>query len=353
MEEELYSVNLDIYNETENEDSFCLSMKKGDFSSDIDDSDIYLNKASQSTSQLISSNENKDQSHLSTLSTSGSSKRTHRKKMPREEYKKLRQLKNKEAARRSRKKKKAEMELLKAENSKLRKENRLLKEKIDSMQCPNCNSKMIPKKEKVSTAGKYISQAASSIGSFVSSNKSQVLFTTFVVVLFIFANFLGNNAYYQNSKLKKKIRQLQDKNFVLSLDDLQQKDYSFEKMYITYGEYYSITHNKSVVVDKSKFYFEKKKPINFLSVNDAANFKNETCRNCLVELNHNNIVKDKVNPFKFKLILFSKKEIEELSIKAKTAETEETVFYEAECEASGVTVKGLTFDVNALTKTNC
>ena len=165
--------------------------------------------------------------------------------------------------------------------------------------------------------------------------------------MFIFANFLGNNAYYQNSKLKKKIRQLQDKNFVLSLDDLQQKDYSFEKMYITYGEYYSITHNKSVVVDKSKFYFEKKKPINFLSVNDAAKFKNETCRNCLVELNHNNIVKDKVNPLKFKLILFSKKEIEELSIEAKTAETEETVFYEAECEASGVTVKGLTFDANA------
>ena len=54
------------------------------------------------------------------------------------------------------------------------------------------------------------------------------------------------------------IRQLQDKNFVLSLDDLQQKDYSFEKMYITYGEYYSITHNKSVLVDQSKFYFEKK-----------------------------------------------------------------------------------------------
>ena len=152
-----------------------------------------------------------------------------------------------------------------------------LHQKIDSMQCPNCNSKMIPKKEKVSTAGKYISQVASSIGSFVSSNKSQVLFTTFVVVLFIFANFLGNNAYYQNSKLKKKIRQLQDKNFVLSLDDLQQKDYSFEKMYITYGEYYSITHNKSVIVNKSKFYFQKKKPIHFLSLNEASRFKNETC----------------------------------------------------------------------------
>ena len=125
------------------------------------------------------------------------------------------------------------------------------------MTCPTCNSKMISKKDN-STSGKYISQAASSIGSFISANKSHVLFSTFVVVLFIFANFLGNNAYYQNSKLKKTIRQLQDKNFVLSLDDLQQKDYSFEKMYITYGEYYSITHNKSVIVNKSKFYFQKK-----------------------------------------------------------------------------------------------
>ena len=105
------------------------------------------------------------------------------------------------------------MELLKSENAKLRKENRILKDKINSMTCPTCNSKMISKKDN-STSGKYISQAASSIGSFISANKSHVLFSTFVVVLFIFANFLGNNAYYQNSKLKKTIRQLQDKNFV-------------------------------------------------------------------------------------------------------------------------------------------
>ena len=41
--------------------------------------------------------------------------------MPRDEYKKLRQLKNKEAARKARKKKKAEMELLKSENPNLEK----------------------------------------------------------------------------------------------------------------------------------------------------------------------------------------------------------------------------------------
>ena len=51
--------------------------------------------------------------------------------MPRDEYKKLRQLKNKEAARKARNKKKAEMELLKSENAKLRKENRILKDKIN------------------------------------------------------------------------------------------------------------------------------------------------------------------------------------------------------------------------------
>ena len=81
--------------------------------------------------------------------------------MPRDEYKKLRQLKN--------------LELLKSENAKLRKENRILKDKINSMTCPTCNSKMISKKDN-STSGKYISQAASSIGSFISANKSHVLF---------------------------------------------------------------------------------------------------------------------------------------------------------------------------------
>ena len=107
MEEEHYSVNLDIYSEDEKyTDSFCLSLKNGTFTSDIDDSEIYLNKVSHSNSQLItsSSNENKDQSHLSTLSSSGSHKRNPRKKMPRDEYKKLRQLKK------SRKKSKKEKE---------------------------------------------------------------------------------------------------------------------------------------------------------------------------------------------------------------------------------------------------
>ena len=67
MEEEHYSVNLDIYSEDEKyTDSFCLSLKNGTFTSDIDDSEIYLNKVSHSNSQLItsSSNENKDQSPL-------------------------------------------------------------------------------------------------------------------------------------------------------------------------------------------------------------------------------------------------------------------------------------------------
>ena len=49
------------------------------------------------------------------------------------------------------------MELLKSENAKLRKENRILKEKIKSMTCPTCNSKMLPKKDN-STPAKYISQ---------------------------------------------------------------------------------------------------------------------------------------------------------------------------------------------------
>ena len=61
------------------------------------------------------------------------------------------------------------MELLKSENAKLKKENRILKEKIKSMTCPTCNSKMLPKKDN-STPAKYISQAASSVGSFISAN---------------------------------------------------------------------------------------------------------------------------------------------------------------------------------------
>ena len=45
MEEEHYSVNLDIYSEDEKyTDSFCLSLKNGTFTSDIDDMRYTLTK---------------------------------------------------------------------------------------------------------------------------------------------------------------------------------------------------------------------------------------------------------------------------------------------------------------------
>ena len=65
---------------------------------------------------------------------------------------------------------------------------------------------------------------------------------------------------------------------------LLKANYSIAGMYITSGDYYAITH-QSMFLDMSKFFFENKGPINILKESEAQNLSNETCVNCVVELN--------------------------------------------------------------------
>ena len=60
----------------------------------------------------------------------------------------------------------------------------------------------------------------------------------------------------------------------------------------------------------SKFYFENKGPINILKESEAQNLSNETCVNCVVELNKESIVKEP-DSLNFKLIVHNQRLVDE------------------------------------------
>ena len=102
---------------------------------------------------------------------------------------------------------------------------------------------------------------------------------------------------------------MQRKNYTLQERILFKANYSITGMYITYGDYYAITH-QSMFLDMSKFYFENKGPINILKESEAQNLSNETCVNCVVELNKESIVKEP-DSLNFKLIVHNQRLVDE------------------------------------------
>ena len=62
---------------------------------------------------------------------------------------------------------------------------------------------------------------------------------------------------------RKSLRNLDEKGFAITGEDIIKANYSIAGMYITYGDYDAITH-QSMFLDMSKFYFENKGPINIL-----------------------------------------------------------------------------------------
>ena len=108
---------------------------------------------------------------------------------------------------------------------------------------------------------------------------------------------------------RKSLRNLDEKGFAITGEDIIKANYSIAGMYITYGDYYAITH-QSMFLDMSKFYFENKGPINILKESEAQNLSNETCVNCVVELNKESIVKEP-DSLTFKLIVHNQRLVDE------------------------------------------
>ena len=159
------------------------------------------------------------------------------------------------------------------------------------MQCPKCKEKII--------------QLSSSEHS--SYNRPIFLFTTLAVLACITLNSLSMGALFEEQR--KSLRNLDEKGFAITGEDIIKANYSIAGMYITYGDYYAITH-QSMFLDMSKFYFENKGPINILKESEAQNLSNETCVNCVVELNKESIVKEP-DSLNFKLIVHNQRLVDE------------------------------------------
>lgn len=259
---------------------FTMDNNKVSFS-DENDEDIYMMKKTNDSSSSSTFIQRK------------------RENLPSEERSKTRKEKNREAARRSRTKRKQEIEYLILENKQLKKENKELKLKLSLMKCPKCNENMIP----------IISPSSSttSLDNSSSYNRPIFLFTALAVIACITLNSLSINTFFELPR--KSLRNLNEKGFEITGEDIVKANYSIAGMYITYGDYYSITH-QSMFLDTSKYYFENKGPINILKESEAQNFANETCVNCVVELNKDTLVK-KPDSLNFKLIILNQRLVDE------------------------------------------
>ena len=292
-----------------------------------DDSDIYLDK------NTIQSSNNEPECKPIFHTTTVTNFKAKKKKMTIEEANAIRKLKNREAAKKSRTKRKEEIEKLLIENRKLRKDNLYLKKQINLVLCSKCKEKLkelyVQQPPSPSKSTSQLSQTTT-VHSFNPIKKSIALFTTIAILICIFM--------LQNKKdVTNQFRMLQRKNFELSQNEIRNANYSIAGLFITFGDYYMITH-KSLFLDKKKYYFENKGSVRILKESEARNFNNDSCTNCVVELDEEkNVLKDS-DPLKFKLILFSKHFWDDSGYYYNVNKTlDNEVFYQIECEAVGFT----------------
>lgn len=288
----------------------------------------------------------------SSLSSSNCDSKKSKKCMSKEEREQLRKIRNKESARKSRKKRKLEIEKLLQENRKLKKENTFLRHQLAFSLCYECKKKVSQIIHNSSNGreepAKQLSQSSISFHA-LSKKKPITIFTTFVVIFVIFTNFFSQTQIITNndSLSKNSIRQLNSKNFHLSLEEIDNYNYTIAGWFITFGDFYMITH-QSMFLDSSRYYFENKGGVRILKPEEALNFKNDTCKNCIVELDRDNLVRDKKS-LRFTLILPHRKfwndSLNNNIYYNYNTSTEED-FYEINCEVFGMKVNRMQAIVN-------
>lgn len=337
---------------------FSTSTKPNFFGSEEDeDFQVYFKK-NMNNENINQEEEEKSDDKLgggvssSSLSSSNYDSKKSKKYLSKEERDKLRKMKNKESARKSRKKRKLEIEQLLQENRKLKKENSFLRHQLAISLCYECKKKFSQIIHNSSTRSeepkKQLSQSSISFHA-LSKKKPITIFTTFVVILVIFTNFFSQTQILTNndSLSKNSIRHLDSKNFHLSLEEIDNYNFTIAGWFITFGDFYMITH-QSMFLDSSRYYFENKGGVRILKPEEALNYKNDTCKNCVVELGRNNLVRDKKS-LRFTLILPNRKfwnDSLKNNIYYNSNTSTEEIFYEINCEVFGMKVNRMQAIVN-------
>ena len=328
---------------------FFTSSPKSSFFELEDDEDYQIYLKQKINDDNINKEEEKSDDKLgggsssSILSSNYDSKKSSKKHLSKEEKEKLRKIRNKEAARKSRQKRKFEIEKLLQENRKLKQENTFLRHQLAVSLCYECKKK-IPQiinnsSIRSNESTNQLSQSSISSINLLSRKKPITIFTTFVVIFVIFTNFFSQIQIITNNEslTKNSIRKLNSKNFHLSLEEIDNYNYTIAGWFITFGDFYMITH-QSMFLDPSRYYFENKGGVRILKQEEALNYKNDTCKNCIVELDQSNFVRDKKS-LKFTLILPTRKfwndSVNNYTYYNYNTSSEE-VFYEIDCEVLGM-----------------
>ena len=240
----------------------------------------------------------------------------------------LKKKRNAESAKRARQRKKINFNNIIEENKKLKEEIENIMKKLHLCLCQECKKK--------------INFPINTFNISQNTFKKKVFFTitsilTLIYLIFNFSN-LTNFTY---SKIKNNLNEyrklLNDTSFSFSEKELKKINLTSDGMYIRLGDYYSILNKKrSFLNNEEKFYYFHNKGIKIINENELdINQTIENCKNCLIQLEKNQLEFAENNRLIFSLFIKPNKVIrEKLEINFEKNENDITVF-EIQCLGLG------------------
>lgn len=236
------------------------------------DNDEYLYKQENSNS-------------FNTCSTSSDKVKVHRKQIPLEK-KKLIQEKNRESARQSRRRKKQIIEGLLKENRELKRELKEYKKYLFVTLCKDCKAKLniIPNNNQVIQQCNNVLQ--------MQSRKTVSLFTVCTAVICIILNIGYFFDLFSLPSSSSLLRQLSN-NKKFTYEQIEKINVTVGRIFISYGDYYSISNGKQFFNNEVLYTFENKGKVRKLYKEEVGQLPVTECPSCMVEIPKENIVQKK------------------------------------------------------------
>lgn len=244
-----------------------------------------------------------------------------RKKKLLSEKKKIILEKNRESARQSRRRKKQIIENLLKENKELRRELHEYKKHLFVTLCKDCKTKLnlIPNKPIIQQSNNELH-----------SRKPFSLFTICTAVICIILNIAYFSDLFSTSS-NPILRQLSNRNKI-TYQEIEKLNITVGSVFISYGDYYSITNGKQFLSNEVFYIFENKGKVRKLYNEEIGQVPVTECPSCMVEIPRSDIVQKK-GKIGFKLFLNPTRFWEHKS-NNDTLDNDYTLF-ELDCETTG------------------
>jgi hypothetical protein len=196
-----------------------------------------------------------------------------------------------ESAKKARLRKKLLFESLIEENKKLRNLINIYQKEIQFKLCKECKKKL--------NKPEFIFKIEQNNNNNKKIISKKPLFSIIITIILILVLFSFNNINIANEK--KSIRNLEQKDyFEISNKELQNINLTHNKLYISFGDYYSLISKNNFLNGKNLIFSMKKEGIKYIKEEDFDFNKIKDCKHCIIELYRNNIefAPDRINRFK-------------------------------------------------------